>query len=239
MNKTEFIILGLSQQLKKVDNIIIKIGENTIPNVPAVRNLGMILDAELKHTVHINKLTSSSFNTLHNISHIRCHLDQDTTKILVQALILSKLHYCNSLLLGIPKYNIAKLQRIQNMAYRMIFQLPKHSSINTYLAKLHWLKIQECITYKVATIMYKCIHNTAPAYLTEMVISKLPHTRNLRSTQRGLLYMTKSRTEFVHSGSFRSMGPHIWNTLPANVKDSNNIAVFKSKLKTHLFSVSY
>ena len=59
----------------------------------------MFLDAELKHTIHINKLTSSSFNTLHNISQVQCHLDQDTAKILVQALMLSKLDYCNSLLL--------------------------------------------------------------------------------------------------------------------------------------------
>ena len=125
------------------------------------------------------------------------------------------------------------------MSCRMIFQFPKHLGINTYLAQLHCLKVQECITYKVATIMYKCLHNIAPAYLTEMVISELPHTRNLRSTQRGLLYMTKSRTEFVYSGSFKSMGPCIWNTLPANVKDSYNIDVFKSRLMTHLFGVSY
>ena len=182
---------------------------------------------------------SSSFNTLHNISQVRCHLDQETIKILVQALILTKLDYCNSLLLGIPKYNIAKLQRIQNMSCRMIFQLPRHSTINTYLAQLHWLKIQERITYKVATIMHKCINNITPTYLSEVVISKLPHTRSLRSAHRGLLYTTKSRTEFVHNSSFKSMGPHIWNTLPPNVKNSNNIDIFKSRFKTHLFSISY
>ena len=82
-NKTEFIILGLSKQLKKVGNITIKIGEGIIPNVSAMKNLGIFLDAELKHTIHINKLTSSSFNTLCNISRVRCHLDQETTKILV------------------------------------------------------------------------------------------------------------------------------------------------------------
>ena len=104
----------------------------------------MFLDAELKHTIHINKLTSSSFNTLCNISQVRCHLDQETTKILVQALILSKLDYCNSLLLGTPKYNIAKLQRIQKMSCRMIYQqLRKYSTINIYLAQLHWLQIQK------------------------------------------------------------------------------------------------
>ena len=82
-NKSEFIILGLSKQLKKVGNITIKIGEDIIPNVPAVKNLGIFLDAEQRCTTHINKITSSSFNTLHKISRVRCHLDQETTKILV------------------------------------------------------------------------------------------------------------------------------------------------------------
>ena len=92
-------------------------------------------------------------------------------------------------------------------------------------------KIQEHINYKLATIMYKCVHNIAPGYLTEMVLSELPHNRNLRSLHRRLLYTTKSRTEFVHSGSFKSMGPRIWNTLPDCVKNSNNTDVFKSQLK--------
>ena len=238
-NKTEFIILGLLKQLKKVGNINIRIGEDIISNVSAVKNLGIFLDAELKHSIHINKLTSSSFNTLRNISRIRCHLGQETTKILVQALILSKLDYCNSLLLRIPKYNMAKLQRIQNMSCRMIYQLPKYSTIGTYLAKLHWLKMQELIVYKVATIILKCINNIAPAYLSEMVTSQPPHTRGLRSSNKGTLYTTRSRTEFVHSSSFKSMGPRIWNNLPTNIKNSHNIDTFKTRLKTHLFRISH
>ena len=89
-NKNEFIILGLSKQLRKVGTITIKIGEDIIPNVPAMKNLGIFLDTELKHTTHINKHTSSSFDILHNISRVRFHLDQETTKILVQALIFVK-----------------------------------------------------------------------------------------------------------------------------------------------------
>ena len=174
----------------------------------------MFLDAELKHTTHINKLTSSSFNTLHNISYVWCHLDEETTKLLVQALILSKINYFNSLFLGIPKYNTVKLQWIQNMSCRITFQLPTYSIINNYLAQLNWLKIQECIAYNIALFMYKCIHNIAPVYLTEMVLGEVQHNRNLRSTQKRLLYTTKSKTELLHSGSFKSIGSHIWNTLP-------------------------
>ena len=45
----------------------------------------------------------------------------------MQALVMSKLDYSNSILLGTPQYNIEKMQRIQNMACWVIFRLPKHA----------------------------------------------------------------------------------------------------------------
>ena len=123
-SKTEFIIFRTRQQLNKVENIYIKIGEDTVQNVTSVSNLGLHFNEELKHSTHVNKLTSISFNMIHNISRI-CHLlDIETTKTLVQALVLSCLDYCNSMLLGIPNYNIQKLQQIQNMSARIVLQLP-------------------------------------------------------------------------------------------------------------------
>ena len=192
-SKTEFIVFGVKQQLDKVDNIEIKIGKDIIQNVPSVRNLGMHFDSELKHTVHVNKLTSTSYHTLHNISRVRNLLDKPTTQTLIQALVLSRLDYCNSLLLGIQKYNIQKIQRIQNMACRLINQLPRHSRVLEYMKNLHWLKIPERIEYKVLTIMYKCIHNSAPQYLQELVIQYRSHNRSLRSVTNSKLPTTLSR----------------------------------------------
>ena len=123
-SKTEFIIFGMRQQLNKVGTIYIKIGEDPVQNVTSVRNLGLHFDEELKHSTHVNKLTSISFNMIHNISRIFHLLDMETTKTLVQALVLSCLDYCNSMLLGIPNYNIQKLQQIQSMSARIVLQLP-------------------------------------------------------------------------------------------------------------------
>ena len=139
--KTEFIIFGTRQQLNKVGTINIRIGEDMIQNVASVRNLGFHFDEELKHSTHVNKLTSISFNMVHNISRIFHLLDIETTKTLVQALVLSHLDYCNSMLLGIPNYNIHKLQHIQNMSARIVLQLPQRLRITNHLADLHWLKI--------------------------------------------------------------------------------------------------
>ena len=145
-------------------------GEDTIQNVTSVRKLGLYFDEELKHSTHVNKLTGISFNMIHNISRI-CHLlDIETTKTLVQALVPSHLDYCSSMLLGIPNYNIQKLQQIQNMSARIVFQLPQRSRITNHLADLHWLKVPYRIEYKIATLMFKCIHDIAPKYLTELII---------------------------------------------------------------------
>ena len=66
----------------------------------SVHDLGCIIDNEIKSTVHINKLTSSLFITTRKIAKIRHLIDKEMTKILMQALVLSKLDYCNSLLIG-------------------------------------------------------------------------------------------------------------------------------------------
>ena len=148
----------------------------------------MHFDEEQKHSTHVNKLTSISFNVIHNISRI-CHLlDIETTKTLVQALVLSHLDYCNSMLLGIPNYNIQKLQGIQNMSARIVLQLPQRSRITNHLADLHWIKVPYRIEYKIATLMFKCIHDTAQRYLTELIVLYWLHDRSLQSTETGRIH---------------------------------------------------
>ena len=172
-----------------------------------VKNLGVYIDSELKLSTHVNNIFSSSFNTLQNISRIRHHLDCDSTKILVQALVISRLDYCNSLFLGIPQYNVDKLQWTQNISCRVIKQLPNSSHITGYLAELHWLKIRECIKYKVSMLVFKCLHNLAPQYLIDITIFTYHQELNLRSRNNCVLPTTLSRTTMVHTGSISSMGP--------------------------------
>ena len=195
----------------------------------------MHFDSELKHTAHVNKLTSTSYHTLHNIGRVRHLLDKPTTQTLIQALVLSRLDYCNSLLLGIPKYNIQKIQRIQNMACRLINQLPGHSRVLDYMKNLHWLKIPERIEYKVLTIMYKGIHNSAPQYLQELVMQDRSHNRSLRPVTNSKLPTTLSRLTLVHESSFRSQGPRLWNNLPNDIVAAEDIAVLKLNLKLIYF----
>ena len=56
-DKTELIIFGTHQQLKKIDHITIKTGNENIVPIEHVRNLGFFMDKLCKNTMHINKLS--------------------------------------------------------------------------------------------------------------------------------------------------------------------------------------
>ena len=179
--KTEFIILGTQQQLQEISHINIWIGEDLVTPVDMVHSLGFSMDKYLKNKDYINRITSSTCNILRKVHQSRSLLDQKTTKIIVQALVLLKLDYCNPLLLGSPEYQMDKLQHNQNMACRVIFWLRKHDHIMHHLKLLHWLKIRERIAYKIAFLIYRCKNNQAPVYLQQLLPSK-PHERPLSSS---------------------------------------------------------
>jgi len=69
-------------------------------------------------------------------------------KQLASAFILSRLDYCNSILAGLSKSTIATLQRVQNAAARMVFNLRPRDSISDDLRQLHWLSIESRIQFK-------------------------------------------------------------------------------------------
>ena len=210
MKKTEFIMIGTRQQLARAGNAVIQIGDDTIYPTNAVRNLGFFYDKYMKNTMHVNRVTSTIYIMMKKISEIRHFLDKNTTKILMQALVLSKIAYCNNLLLGTPKYNLDKLQHMQNIACRIIHTTGKYDSITPLtplLMDLHWLKVKERRQYKVAVMVHTCMYGDAPEYLKCLVIRT--HNHSLRSSRSNLLPITRSQTSIAHNSSFASMGPRI------------------------------
>ena len=84
------------------------------------------------------------------------------------ALVQSRLDYANSILYHTSSHNIAKLQRVQNMAARLVLR-NKHISAAVSLSQLHWLPISKRIDFKLATITYKLLNTQQPAYLRSLI----------------------------------------------------------------------
>ena len=83
----------------------------------------------------------------------------------MHAFISSRLDYCNSLLYGINDGLLKKLQAVQNAAARVTTKTRKFDHITPVLRELHWLPVRKRIVYKLAVMVYKCLHRLAPPYL--------------------------------------------------------------------------
>ena len=86
---------------------------------------------------------------LNFLSKIRSFLTVDAANTLAVAFILSRLDYCNPLLAGLPDHKLAKLQRIQNSAVRLVLPEPRRESTTPLLKILHWLHVKARIEYSL------------------------------------------------------------------------------------------
>ena len=118
---------------------------------------------------------------LRRISAIRHSLSEDVTKKLLCVFVLSRLDYCNSLLVDCPKYLLSKLPEVQNSAARLIFRTTRSAHVTPMLHSLHWLPTGQRIEYKLSLLCFKIISHQAPIYLSELLHFCTP-SRQLRSS---------------------------------------------------------
>ena len=242
-DKTEMMFFARRGRAEQYLTTTLKIGNATISPSKAVRNLGSIMDPTLSMEEQVNMLIRSASLQIRNIYKVRRYLTADAAKSDVQALILNRLDYANSLLYGITKQQIHKLQKIQNTAARVIFRLNRRDHITPRLKDLHWLKIEHRLKYKLGVLTYLCIRGMAPRYLRDLINIKMP-ARDLRSADSPTLddgLTSTERKKLTKSGerAFQYAAPVLWNKLPSHLQNAENIQTFKRLLKTHLFVECY
>ena len=186
---------------------------------------------------HISNVIRSSAFQLRNISRIHKHLSRDATEQIIHSFITSRLDNNNALLYGLPANELYRLLKIQNTAARILTFSRKSCHITPILKELHWLPVDQRIVFKLLMIVYKCINNIAPSYLSELLSHYSP-TCTLRSGNKQLLQEAKSNRSWGDR-SFAIAAPQLWNELPFNIRTAKSITVFKKQLKTHHMSETF
>lgn len=211
-DKTKFIIFASRFNSRHIQVDSLQLTDSVIRRSDVVRNLGVHLDYQLNMKRHLHETRKTCFYYMKWISSIRHMLTMDATKYLVQALIVSRLDYCNAILCELPKTLIDELQSVQNAAARLIVRCPRDSHITSFLKQLHWLPISHRIKYKVLCLTYKGQNGLAPDYIKDMLCSYVP-TRRLRSSNQNLLAVPSTNLGYGKR-AFSVAAPRLWNSLP-------------------------
>jgi len=256
-SKTEFLIIGLREQLSKLaypSDLSPTDLTSPAPYSSSVRNLGIIFDKNLTFADHITQLSRTCYMHIRDLRRLRPILDYKTACTIATSIVHSKLDYCNSLFYNIDSSQIKRLQTIQNALARAVTKTPKHHHITPVLKSLHWLKVPQRIHYKIVSLTYNALQTSQPSYIRQLVTIQSP------GSTRSSAYLSLSRPPVSSSLKFcnRSLiyaAPALWNELPKDLRQfahpsipsidftSSPLALspttFRSRLKTELFKQSY
>ena len=217
------------------------LGGVSIKPVNCVKLLGVYLDGDLSMSTQVNRTISSCFYQIRRLRTIRHCLPFEATKTAVNSFIVSRVDYCNGLLAGITQRQVHRLQSILNVSAKIIHGGARRDHVTPLLRdKLHWIRFDQRITYKLCLLVYKSLHGLAPAYLNELIVpvSTNPRRRCLRSADSRQISNPGSKRKFGERG-FSVAGPSCWNNLPSSVRLAPNLQLFKGLLKTELFRKCY
>ena len=168
----------------------------------SVKYLGVPLDQTLSMRQHIDSVCRASFLELRRAATIRPYLSQSATARLVAAMIISRLDYRNSVFAGLPADQVARLQRIQNNAARLVMKKRKRDHV---------------CQYKIATLAYRHFEWSLPPYLSSSLCT-YEQSRSLRSSEEKLLKIPKRNLKSFGERSLSFMAPSVWNSLPADLR---------------------
>ena len=205
---------------------------------PTVKNLGVIFDGAFKFESQVSAVVRNSFYHLRTIAKTKAYLSHSDLERVIHAFITSRLDYCNALYTGIDQSQLRRLQLVQNSAARLLTCTRKRDHITPALTSLHWLPVRFRIDFKLLLITYKSLNGLAPSYLSDLIHFHSP-SRALRSSDLLLLDVPRSRLKTRGDRAFAVAAPRLWNSLPPNIRAAKSLDIFKSLVKTHLFSLAF
>ena len=185
-----------------------------------------------------SQICNSPIFHLRNIARICNYLTPQAIKLVIHTFITSKLDYCNSLLYGAPKYQIQRLQHVENAATRLLASSSRFEHMTPILMNLHGHPVCQRIKFKIILLTYKALHNCAPLCVKDLINPYVP-ARCLRSSSHNLLQQPRFNLQLMVTVPSLLLLLFCWNNLPLNVKNSPSVAIFKQRAKIFLFKEAF
>lgn len=233
------MILGTKNQVLKISNLHPRliIGGEIIERVLEARNLGLILDEQLRFERHISETVRNSFYRLKVLYKIRNYLTTALRIMLVDSLVLSKFNYVDCVYgPRLLSRTSRRIQIVQNACARFCFDVPPRSHITPFLNMHNILKMEGRRDLHLATLMFGVVKSQKPEYLFSKFVWARDYSR-YAARASSLLLRTPRHGSAAFRGSFRFCATKCWNSLPPPLRALQCQSNFRLKLKKILLDL--
>lgn len=231
--KTQAILFGSNRRQCFENGFKISIDQTDIEFSDCVKNLGVMIDYNLRYESHVSKLLQKSYGKL---KMLYLHKDYLSTKVklrLCDSLILSQLSYCDTLYWpALLKKDQESLQKFQNACLRFSYGVRKFDHISPYYVESGWLRLDKRFFLHMCTIVHKICMTHQPKYLDKKLI-RGSDIHNRPTRHRGLCAVPRHKTA-LFCRCFRYVAAKCYNSISFEIKCSETIPTFKKSLKSFL-----
>ena len=242
-SKTEVMVIKGNLRTNITQDFgVLNVGFSALAPTEIVRNLGVCFDQQLSFRKQIDMVVKSCFLQIRNIYAVKKYLDHDCLHTLVHSLVMSRIDYCNSLYVSLPNYSLRKLQSVINRSARLVCSLPPRIPTTGYLIDLHWLPIKARIEFKICLLAFKALKYGEPSYLANLLTHQDATQGMALRTSDDPFRLVEPRAiseRHFSNRAFSYTAPRLLNRLPVSIKEIDSLDLFKSKLKSYLFTRAY
>ena len=233
VSKTKIMLLGTPHKTRQ-RNLKVHLNNDIIENVHSFKYLGITIDANLKWKIHIDTVYRKVCSSIAIMRRIKPFVPKGSLITIYNTMILPHIDYAIITWSHCGETNLNRLQRLQNMAMRVILSAPFRTHIDDMLRELGFMSIRDRIVYNTGCMMFKVIHDLTPMYLKNQFVQlNEVHGLNTRGSASGKLYIPKYSSNYGKA-SFQHKGSVMWNAISRDIREVNTLIDFKMKLKKDL-----
>ena len=225
MSKTEYVIYGLHQRLKREDSVSLSCNGSSLTKSESFKYLGVVIDQHLSFNNHIERVVSRKLGVFRRL---RISIPMAAAERLYKTMILPVFDYCDVAWHGCGKANSDVLERLQHRAAKLI--LP-NSGLDTkeLNATLGLVPLINRRKLHIVLLARKCLDGSVPPYLNHYFnLNTSIHTFATRRCND--IHLPKVNLE-VAKKSFYFTGAMEFNGLPHHIKAKESFIEFSRATK--------
>ena len=208
-------------------SIVAKIDEFDIQSENQQELLGIVIDSNLTFEDHVSKICKKASQKLNALARVSSYMDIHKKKLLMKSFITSQFGYCPLIWMFHSRTLNKRINSIHERSLRITYS-DKVSTFQELLEKDNSVSIHQRNLQILATEMFKVYKNMSPELLNDIFEPK----ESCYKLRANSFFKTRKVTS-VHHGteSLSFLGPKIWDLVPLDIKQSDNIDIFKDKIK--------
>ena len=232
LKKTNFMLFK-PRQKKYHFPLQICINEQRIEQVKETVFLGVVLDEHLSWKPHISQVARKISKSIGVINRARFFLPKPCLKTLYYCLVYPYLHYCIIVWGSTYKTNLRRLVSLQKRVIRIISKSTFDSHSDPIFKELELLKLSDIRQLELGKLMFSLNHSLLPSkFNIYFSLNKQVHSYATRHAND--FHLPFCRTN-LRKFSVSFQGPTYYNSIGNDIKESNSLHLFKTKLKKKLY----